>query len=63
LSTYTSSKGELKPLLEENVSPINYLELTGKEPYLVACVVLAIFGFLLVYLLEKLSSRKEEVLV
>jgi putative membrane protein len=63
LSTYTSSKGELKPLLEENISPLNYLEFTGKEPYLVACVVLAVFGFLLVYLLEKLSSRKEEVLV
>jgi putative membrane protein len=63
LTTYTSSKGELKPLLEENVLPLNYLELTGKEPYMVACVLLAIFGFLMVYLLERLSSRKEEALV
>jgi putative membrane protein len=59
LTTYTTSKGELKPLLEQNVSPLNYLELTGKEPYLIACILLAVFGFVLVYFLERFTARKE----
>jgi putative membrane protein len=59
LTTYTTSKGELKPLLEQNVSPLNYLEITGKEPYLLTCILLAAFGFVLVYFLEKLTARKE----
>ncbi len=59
VSTYTDRHGEIKPLLEQNISPLNYLEITGKEPHLLACLFLAIIGFLSVYLLEKISNRKE----
>jgi putative membrane protein len=59
LTTYTNSHGESKPLLEQNISPLHYFELTGKEPYLLMCIFLVIAGFLLVYLLERVSVRKE----
>lgn len=57
LQTYTDRHGEVKPLLEGNVLPTHYLELAGKEPYLLYCTLLCIFGFGLVYGLEKLSDR------
>jgi putative membrane protein len=60
LQTYTDRHGEVKPLLEGNVLPTNYLALAGKEPYLLYCVVLCILGFGLVYGLERLSDRKTD---
>lgn len=47
---YTDSHGVAKPLIEENILPNHYL---------VEAIVLMIVGFLLVYFLEKLSSKKQ----
>jgi putative membrane protein len=56
--TYTDRHGEVKPLLEQNVLPFNYTEITGRESYLVPCIILAIIGFSVVYFVEKFSARK-----
>ena len=56
LETYTSPSGKIKPLTVQNILPTSYLDLTGREPWLLYAVLLAVFGFCLVYFLEKLSA-------
>lgn len=58
LQYYSDRHGKLKPLLETNVLPTDYLELTGKEPMLVSCILLCLLGFGLVYFLERLAASK-----
>jgi putative membrane protein len=61
LETYTTHKGEIKPLVEQNVLPAgSYLEMTGREPYLLYAVILAIIGFAVVYYLEKIYGERSE---
>jgi putative membrane protein len=50
--TYTDRHGEIKPLVQENVWPFAYKALTGQEAYLMYGIGLAVFGFLLVYLVD-----------
>lgn len=59
LEYYTDRHGKLKPIVETNILPTQYLELTGKEPMLAACIVLCIVGFAVVYLIEKAASQKQ----
>ncbi|WP_204281887.1 DUF368 domain-containing protein [Pontibacter burrus] len=56
LETYTDRHGEIKPLVQANVLPTEYMQLTGQEPYLLYGILLAIFGFVLVYFLDKVSD-------
>ncbi|MCC9168182.1 DUF368 domain-containing protein [Pontibacter harenae] len=56
LQTYTDRHGVVKPLVQENVLPTEYLQITGKEPYLMYAIVLAILGFLLVYLVDRFTA-------
>ncbi|MDX5421387.1 MAG: DUF368 domain-containing protein [Hymenobacteraceae bacterium] len=56
LETYTDRHGEVKPLVQENVLPNSYEALTGQESYFVYALVLAVFGFLLVYLIDRFTD-------
>lgn len=56
VQTYTDRHGEVKPLVQDNVLPGAYETLTGHESYLTYGVALAIFGFLLVYLVDKFTD-------
>ncbi|MCX2738436.1 DUF368 domain-containing protein [Pontibacter anaerobius] len=56
LETYTDRHGEVKPLVQENVLPASYEALTGQESYLMYGVLLAIFGFLVVYLVDRFTD-------
>ncbi|MDX5420362.1 MAG: DUF368 domain-containing protein [Hymenobacteraceae bacterium] len=56
VQTYTDRHGVVKPLIQENVLPATYAELTGQEPYLLYAIGLAVFGFLLVYLIDRLTD-------
>lgn len=56
LETYTDRHGEVKPLVQENVLPTSYLQLTGEEPYLLYGTLLAIFGFALVYFIDRVTD-------
>ncbi len=49
VETYTDTHGEVKPLVENNILP---------NEYLVEGIILMVIGFALVYVLEKLSSKK-----
>jgi putative membrane protein len=60
LKTYTDRHGEAKPLVQQNVWPWEYTDLTGQADYLLYCVLLAVLGFGLVYLLSKFSPQPSE---
>jgi len=57
LETYTTSAGKVKPLLEQNLLPTQYLEITHQEPYLLSALCLAVIGFGLVYGMDRLGPR------
>ncbi|MGD1842469.1 MAG: DUF368 domain-containing protein [Thermonemataceae bacterium] len=53
-----------KPLFTENVLPQTYTASTGEEAYVVWAILLAILGFVIVYVMERASqqpSKKETV--
>ena len=56
LETYTDRHGEVKPLVQENVLPGTYEALTGQEAYLLYAILLAVFGFLFVYLIDRFTD-------
>lgn len=60
LSYYQNSKGEQLALEQDNVLPATYSSLTGEDSQLVFCVGLALFGVVLVLLLEKFGAKAAE---
>ncbi|MEJ8801051.1 DUF368 domain-containing protein [Pontibacter sp. H249] len=56
LETYTDRHGEVKPLVQENVLPGTYETIVGHESYLTYGIALALFGFFLVYLIDKFTD-------
>jgi len=59
VQTFIDRHGEVKPLLQENVLPGNYLELTGEDPQLTWAVILAVVGFVLIFLIEWMATDKK----
>ncbi len=57
VETFTDRHGEIKPLIEQNVLPWNYFEKTGQEPLLIYALVLAAFGFALIFVIEGLTKK------
>lgn len=55
LSWYTNSKGIELPLLQKSVSPIYF----NGDNQLVFAIILMILGFLTIFILEKLGSKKQ----
>ena len=55
VSTYLNSHGETKPLVEQSISPFSY----EGDPQLLFAIGLAIVGFGLILLLEKLAVKKD----
>ncbi len=55
LETFINSHGIEKPLIQENVLPGNY----SAEPYLLAAILLAVIGFILIFVVEKFAGDKE----
>lgn len=53
----TSSSGEQKPFLDENILPTEYLDKVGQEPQLLAAIFAFLFGISLVLLIEWLASK------
>jgi putative membrane protein len=56
VQTYTDRHGVVKPLVQDKVMPGTFAELTGQEPYVLYALVLAVFGFLLVYLIDRMTD-------
>lgn len=59
LEYYQSSKG-LKPLVQENVWPWQFAEISGQDSMLLFAVIAAVVGLLLVLGLEKMSLLPDE---
>lgn len=57
LSTYTDSHGTLHPLVERNVLPGTFTKLTGSDSQVWQALALAVAGFLLIYLIERIGRR------
>ncbi|MFN0276160.1 MAG: DUF368 domain-containing protein [Chitinophagales bacterium] len=54
--------GEEKILKEANVSPQVYTEITGEPNYLFYSILLALFGFVLIYSLERMANKKHKII-
>lgn len=57
LEYFTNSHGELQPLVEENILPKTFSELNNGEPALLGWAIgFAIFGFMLIWSIEKIAA-------
>ena len=57
--TFTDRHGEVKPLVEVNVLPGTYEQITGNNAFLVGAIILAIVGFSLIFVIEGLTKPKK----
>lgn len=53
----TDRHGEMVPKIQENVSPMEFTELTGEPNYLIYACLLALFGTALIIVLERFGSK------
>jgi len=60
LSFFTNSKGELVPLIQQNILPTVYLEKTGQNPMMLQALLFAALGILLVIAIEKIAKFRTE---
>lgn len=57
VETFTDRHGEIKPLVETNVFPGTYEQITGSHAFLLWAIVLAIFGFALIFIIENIANK------
>ena len=57
LETYTDSHGAVHPLVEANINPAAFEQLTGTPSFLWQAILLCIFGFVLIFGLEYLGEK------
>lgn len=55
--TIVDRHGELKPIDEHNILPGTYEQITGHEAWLFGAIALAIFGFVLIFVVEGIGKR------
>ena len=60
LTWRTDSHGEQVPLLQANLWPAQFAEISGQDPQLLLAIALAIAGILLVLGLEWLAGRSPQ---
>lgn len=58
VETYIDSHGEIQPLLQDNVLPGRFIYETGTDPQILWAVLLALAGFLLIFLFEGISKKQ-----
>ena len=56
VTSFVNSNGAVKPLEQDNVLPLQYFYETGEQHFFTAAIILAIAGFLIVILLERIGS-------
>jgi putative membrane protein len=60
LQSIVDRHGAVKPVVQQNVLPGEYLEMTGQQPYLLFAILLAFFGFALVIIVDRAAVEPEE---
>lgn len=58
ISTRINSHGEAVPVIQKNISPAHFENLSGEANLLGYAIILCLFGFLLVLALEKIAKSK-----
>jgi putative membrane protein len=58
VETYIDSHGEIQPLLQDNVLPGRFISEIGADPKILWAVLLALAGFLLIFLFEGISKKQ-----
>lgn len=58
IETFTDRHGEVKPLVQANVLPTTYERVTGEPALMAYATLLAIAGFLVIWIMEKATSKK-----
>jgi putative membrane protein len=65
LESYVNSNAEIIPISQENVLPNTFYELTAKDPQTFYAILMAITGFLVIFLLQstfnKVKSEKPQI--
>ena len=56
VQTYIDRHNEVKPLVEVNVLPSDYLAKTGQEPFFLQAILFAAGGFLIVLAIDRLAA-------
>jgi len=56
LKTFINRHGEVKPLIEGNIFPDQYLAKTGHEPFFLEAVLFAAGGLLLVFAIDRIAA-------
>ena len=56
--TFTNRHGEIIPLTEQNIFPGTYAEITGQSAMTGAAIALAVAGFVLIWVVEKITDKK-----
>lgn len=59
--TFIDLHGEIKPLTEINVLPGSYTELTGNDAQLTHALIIATLGFILIFVIEGISSKLKRI--
>jgi putative membrane protein len=57
VKTFTDRHGEIKPLIEENILPATYEQITGNQSFIIGAMALAAFGFVIIFLIENIANR------
>jgi len=57
VETFTDRHGEEKPLIEENILPGTYEQITENQSFIIEAIVLAAFGFVLIFIIENIANR------
>ncbi|PTN07791.1 DUF368 domain-containing protein [Mangrovibacterium marinum] len=60
VETFVDRHGQVKPLIEQNVSPGSYFELTGHNAQLGMAIGLAVAGFALIFVIEGASKTLQK---
>ena len=60
LQTYTDSHGVEKALIESNISPRQFAELTHQPALIREAILMCILGFLLIWGIEKISHMRKK---
>ncbi|MDM8160259.1 DUF368 domain-containing protein [Labilibaculum sp. K2S] len=59
ISTFIDRHGVEKPLLQENILPNTFANILGQDSQLIFAILLAIAGFLLIWMMEKFSPESK----
>ncbi|KZN58019.1 DUF368 domain-containing protein [Pseudoalteromonas luteoviolacea] len=57
VTTYVNSSGIEKPLMQKNISPMEFTQLTGQDAQLTVCIALAVAGLILILTLDRISHK------